>query len=167
MSQFDFDFKNLFLGAAGEPVVYRGEPIVMAQKVPVCHRGRLLVTIESTASPYLQGVAIQEDVIGIEDRRRRTVVFEHYSVPPGERRRQRSRLPFSFEFEQKGTTGELLFFNVALREDGGCEYWSGGCAMKVEQLPSGFRFRCNDFQPNDDFTDLVFRVECLPGREPK
>lgn len=162
MPAFDFDFQKLFLAAAGEPVIYRGERIRLAHKIPVCRSGRLLVTIESTASPHLQGIAIQEDVIGIEERRKRTIVYEHYSVPAKDRQRERSRLPFSFEFEQKGNSGELLLFNVALREDGGCAYWTGGCALKVEQLPNGFRLHCNDFQRNDDFTDLVFRVECLP-----
>ena len=164
MSAFDFDFKELFSAAAGEPVFYRGERIVLAQKVPVCHQGRLLVTLETTASPFLQGVAIQEDVIGIEDRQKRSIVYEHYSVPPGERGKVRSRLPYSFEFVQQGTSGELLFFNVALHGER-CEYWTGGCAMKVEPLANGVRFRCNDFQRNDDFTDLVFRVECLPLKE--
>jgi len=166
MNTFDFDFKALFIASAGEPVNYQGERIYLAHKVPVCQKGRLLVTIEATDSPYLQGVAIQEDVIGIEDRQRRTVVYEHYSVSPAERSKQRSRLPFSFEFEQKGTSGELLFFNVALREDQRCEYWDAGCAMKVEPLANGYRFYCNDFQRNDDFSDLVFRVECLPCKEP-
>jgi len=164
MPNFDYDFQTLFQQAAGEPVLYRGERIHLAYKIPVCHSGRLLVTIESTASPRLQGVAIQEDVIGIEERRKRTIVYEHYSVPPERRHCERSRLPFSFEFEQKGTSGELLLFNVALREDGGYDYWTGGCALKVEQLEHGLRLHCNDPQRNDDFTDLVFRVECLPPR---
>ena len=166
MPAFDYDFQSLFLAAAGEPVSYQGERIYLAHKIPVCQSGRLQVTIEATDSPYLQGVAIQEDVIGIEERRKRTLVFEHYSVPPKQRHRERNRLPYSFEFEQKGTSGELLLYNVALREDGGCAYWTGGCALKVERLENGFRLYCNDFQRNDDFSDLVFRIECLPPRTP-
>ena len=34
-----------------------------------------------------------------------------------------------------------------------------GAAMMVEELPNGRRYRCNDGRPDDDFDDIVFRIE--------
>jgi hypothetical protein len=34
-----------------------------------------------------------------------------------------------------------------------------GAAMIVEEIPNGRRYRCNDGEPDDDFDDLVFRLE--------
>ena len=37
-----------------------------------------------------------------------------------------------------------------------------GAAMIVEELPHGRRYRCNDGEPDEDFDDLVFRLERVP-----
>jgi hypothetical protein len=34
-----------------------------------------------------------------------------------------------------------------------------GAAMIVEEIDDGFRYRCNDGYPDDDFDDIVFRIE--------
>lgn len=43
--------------------------------------------------------------------------------------------------------------------DGVIHSWHNGAAMIVEQLPSGRRYRCNDGFADDDFDDIVFRLE--------
>jgi hypothetical protein len=42
---------------------------------------------------------------------------------------------------------------------GTTEAWVGHAAMIVEELPNGRRYRCNDSQRDDDFDDLIFRIE--------
>jgi hypothetical protein len=36
-----------------------------------------------------------------------------------------------------------------------------GAGMTVEEISNGFRYHCNDGYPDEDFDDIVFRVERL------
>lgn len=38
-----------------------------------------------------------------------------------------------------------------------CRYYGSG--MLVEEIENGFRYRCNDSYPDEDFNDIVFRIE--------
>jgi hypothetical protein len=38
-------------------------------------------------------------------------------------------------------------------------WWKDGFAMKKEKIENGWRYKCNDIQPNDDFTDMVFKIQ--------
>ena len=44
-------------------------------------------------------------------------------------------------------------------------WWTGidgrrmGAGMIVEEIEDGFRYRCNDLYPDEDFNDIVFRIE--------
>jgi hypothetical protein len=42
--------------------------------------------------------------------------------------------------------------------EGRQEYWHNGSCMYIQAVPGGRRYFCNDFQPNDDFQDIVFTV---------
>ena len=33
------------------------------------------------------------------------------------------------------------------------------CGMLVEELPNGYRYRCNEGRDDDDYDDLIFRIE--------
>ena len=37
--------------------------------------------------------------------------------------------------------------------------WHNGAAMIIEEVPNGRRYRCNDGLADDDFDDIVFRIE--------
>jgi len=39
--------------------------------------------------------------------------------------------------------------------------WHNGAAMIVEEIPHGRRYRCNDGYADDDFDDIIFRLERL------
>lgn len=45
--------------------------------------------------------------------------------------------------------------------DGVVHSWHNGAAMIVENFATGRRYRCNDGFADDDFNDLIFRVERL------
>ncbi len=34
-----------------------------------------------------------------------------------------------------------------------------GAAMLVDEIENGRRYRCNDYQPNDDFDDIIFTIK--------
>jgi hypothetical protein len=153
-----FDFNKLFGNAKGEPVVHNGKILLLSDKIPAKFNETFTVTIEATSSKYPQGVGISEGVEVFERRVKRAVIWEYYSVPPAERGQLRSRLPFSFDVVCRNKSGHLRFYNMA--EVDGAQSWSiYACAMIAEDIPNGRRYYCNDWQPNDDFNDVVFRVE--------
>jgi len=41
----------------------------------------------------------------------------------------------------------------------GTMMWVGDSAIIVEEIPKGRRYRCNDSEPNDDFSDIIFTIE--------
>lgn len=160
---FDFNFNRLFAESKGQPVIYNGDVIYLADKLSATLGEVFIVTIESTHSKYLQGVGVSENVRVFGQQEKRAVVFEHYSVPIENRSTERSRLPFQFEVECRNKKGFLWFYNMCLVNDRQ-EWWHGGCAMRREAMESGFRYFCNDWQRNDDFTDIVFSVRSIGRR---
>ncbi|MGH6614062.1 hypothetical protein [Sphingomonas sp.] len=49
--------------------------------------------------------------------------------------------------------------NVWDTGDGTMHSWHNGAAMIIEETEFGRRYRCNDGNPNDDFDDIIFRLE--------
>lgn len=43
----------------------------------------------------------------------------------------------------------------------GIHFGHNGAGMIVEEIENGFRYRCNDLYPDEDFDDVVFRIERL------
>jgi hypothetical protein len=160
MSDFDFNFNRMFAEAKGLPVYYNSKYICMSDKVPAKYGERFLVTIESTNSKYLQGVGISQNVEVFGEKNNRVVVYEYASLLPDQRKEKRSELPFSFEVICRNKKGYLSFYNMA-QVDGRNDWFNLGCAMIVDELSNTRIYHCNDFQPNDDFNDIVFQVERL------
>jgi hypothetical protein len=63
------------------------------------------------------------------------------------------------EFEVAGGARTLHIYNVWDCGNGVVEAGHNGAAMIVEEIPDGRRYRCNDGFADDDFDDLVFRLE--------
>ena len=129
----------------------------MLDPFPAALNEELEVTIESTASPYIQGIGFSEGVEVFGKNEKKAVVFEHFSLPPEERERRKSSLPFRFTVTCRSKRGHVQFYNMAL-ENGRQSWWHAGSAMIVEDLSDGRRYYCNDFELDDDFDDLIFTV---------
>ena len=151
------DFGQLFIKSKGQPIPYAGKSLVLSDRVSAVRGQRFTVTIESTASPYAQGIGISEGVVIFGEPVKKGVVWEYFSLPPEERQRMRSSLPFSFEVECSNNKGWLSFYNMA-EFQGRQEWWHAGSCMWVEPIPGGRRYHCNDFELDDDFNDIVFTV---------
>lgn len=152
------NFNPLFAKNSGRPIEYNGKTLHMNYRIGAA--GALFrVTIEETSSPYIQGIGFHGLVEIFGKNTKNPVVFEDVSLPPTERAMKRSALPFTFTAASKDKTGCLSLHNVALLLDGRQSWYTGGSAMIVEPISGGFRFRCNDFEPDEDFNDLIFRVE--------
>ena len=53
----------------------------------------------------------------------------------------------------------IIVYNVWDGGNGVIDAWHNGAAIIVEELPNGRRYRCNDGFADEDFDDLVFRIE--------
>lgn len=147
----------MFIQSCGAPVVHGGKTLIMADRVPAELGDRLQVTIESTRAEWPQGVGCSEGVEVFGERVKRAVVWEYFSVPPEVRAQVRSRLPYTFEVICRNKRGFVSFYNMT-EFKGRHEWWHGGSCMIATDIPGGRRYSCNDFEPDDDFDDLVFTV---------
>lgn len=141
------NFGELFRQGRSAEIQHQGRTIMLLDRVPAKLGEKFVVTLERTASPYVQGVGMSE---GVE-------VF-------GERQMTRSKLPFSFEVTCRNKAGYLSFYNMA-EVQGRQEWWHAGSCMMAQDIPDGRRYHCNDIELDDDFDDLVFSVVRLQRDE--
>jgi len=151
------NFGALFIQSKGQPILYAGRLLQMLDKFPANTGETLEVTIESTASKFLQGVGFADGIEIFGQREKKAVIFEHFSLPPEEREKTKSQLPFTFSVTCRNRKGHVSFYNMTL-VDGRQEWWHAGSAMIVEEIENGRRYRCNDFEFDDDFDDMIFTV---------
>jgi hypothetical protein len=67
--------------------------------------------------------------------------------------------PQTVEFEVVGKPATIAVKNIWDVGNGVIDSWHNGAAMIVESVPNGRRYRCNDGFADDDFNDIVFRLE--------
>lgn len=151
------NFGELFRQGRSAEIQHRGRTIMLLDRVPAKLGEKFVVTLEQTASPYVQGVGMSEGVEVFGERQKRAVVWEYFSLAPAERQMTRSKLPFSFEVTCRNKAGYLSFYNMA-EVQGRQEWWHGGSCMMAQDIPDGRRYHCNDIELDDDFDDLVFSV---------
>jgi hypothetical protein len=155
--KIDFDALFTESRSRGEPLWYNGNTLVRLDRWKANPGDVFEVTIESTSSGHPQGVGASEDVEVFGQRVKRAVIWEYFSLPSSERGKSEAKLPFVFQVIYRGRPGLLNFYNMT-EYKGRQEWWTRGHAMIVERLPGLVRYRCNDFDPDDDFDDLVFTV---------
>jgi hypothetical protein len=151
------DFGQRFIKSRGTPIEHGGKTLIMLDRFPAEHGETFIVTIEATNSAYPQGVGVGEDVEVFGKSVKRAVIWEYFSLAPELRKSERSKLPFSFEVVCQSKRGSLSFYNMT-EVQGRQSWWHGGSCMIAEDIAGGRRFRCNDFELDEDFDDLVFTV---------
>jgi hypothetical protein len=67
--------------------------------------------------------------------------------------------PEMVELELLDRPNTVNIHNVWDAGNGVVDSWRNGAAMIVEELPKGRRYHCNDGFADNDFDDIVFRVE--------
>jgi hypothetical protein len=129
------------------------DEILVMDEFPVNSKGRIRVIIESTNSDWRQGVHLRID---------------KYFLANGKKVKdigiwdKKKNFPYEFSYESKNR--KLLVWNIWDVGDGVVESMHNACGMIVEQLPNGRRYRCNDGHPDDDFDDLIFRIEVVEDK---
>ena len=153
------DFDEIFSSTKERPVIYDGYEVVRMDLIPFKDSDVFQITIESTNSKHVQGIAMDIDgsfVISGKSYEHQIVIWEN-SAPKS----------FLLTTSQNGSAhdqsnppkGLFRIFNVWDNGQGAPEssYW--GAAMRIEEIESGKRYRCNDGKPDDDFDDIIFTVQ--------
>lgn len=145
-------FQDRFVESKGQPIEHEGNTLVMVDYFPVEDGSKLRLTFESTDGPWRQGVSMRfrEDGALILSGQE----FQHVAC-------WRDTAPQVVEFQTIGEATSLEVKNVWDTGNGVMESWHNGAAMIVEEIPGGRRYRCNDGYADDDFDDVIFRIERL------
>lgn len=145
-------FQEMFEKSAGKPIEYQGKTLVMMDKFPTEGAKHVRVVFEECNGEWRQGVALRfEGKFKVNDQIIRRGMVLWYDTAPQ-----------TVELELIGTASSIEVKNVWDIGDGVIHSWHNGAAMIVELLPSGRRYRCNDGFADDDFNDIVFRLERRP-----
>jgi hypothetical protein len=149
----EYKIERLF-AASRNPnrVTYKGVELVRTDKFPLKDAKVLQLVIETENSDWPQAIRIlspQPIEIGGE-------VGTNFALWTG-------AAPREVRITCIGHPETVTVFN-AWDPSGSGKPFSGlaSGAMIVEEIPDGRRYRCNDSYPDEDFDDLVFRVERLP-----
>jgi len=143
------DFDKLFRGTAGRPVHYKDMFLYRADCIKADAESQFAIVFESTRSDWLQGIGITTDgTINANGNifSKAIVLWENTA-------------PTVVDFTIQSKKGEFWVHNVWDAGNGVLNAWVGGAAMILEELDHGRRYRCNDGRSDDDFDDLVFRLE--------
>ena len=106
---------------------------------------------EAVDAEWRQGLYLKTDgAIVVDDRTVGKAIVLWHDTAPRE---------VSLKIRTKN--GECSIKNVWDTGDGVMHSWHNGAAMIVEETASGRRYRCNDGEPDDDFDDIIFRIELL------
>jgi|SRR5579875_328792 hypothetical protein len=144
-------FEPMFIKSRGKPIVYKGKTLIMGDDFPLEGANKFRLVFEECNGEWRQGVALNckgsfvfrgESFDGTGG-----IVFWHDTAPQ------------TVELEVIGKPSTIEVKNVWDVGDGVIHSWHNGAAMIVESLPDGRRYRCNDGFADDDFDDIVFRLE--------
>lgn len=142
-------FQEMFEKSAGKPIEYQGKTLVMFDDFPTEGVNHLRLVFEERKGEWRQGVSLRfEGKFKVNGQIiRRGIVLWQDSAPQ------------TVELEVVGKPASIEVKNVWDVGDGVIHSWHNGAAMIIEPLPDGRRYRCNDGLADDDFNDIVFRLE--------
>ena len=142
-------FDNMFAETEERPIEYEGNWIIRKDTFPVNEGERLCIVFESTDSEWTQGIGLWVEGGAIVVNAQRLEEFNLWE----------DTAPTEVELTIFSTNRILYVKNVWKTPRGIVHSWTNGAAMIVDELPNGRRYRCNDGHPDDDFNDIVFRIE--------
>jgi len=150
-------FNEMFMKYRKSPINYNNEMIYLSDKFPLkSKKQKLKIIFEKTNSQYIQGVSLdtKEGFIVNKEIIKKGIYFREDTIPAKE-----------FEIIAISNDKIMVVFNIWIQKDSLKHEFinsrTNGAAMKVEELPDGKgrRYYCNDGYPDDDFNDLIFRIE--------
>jgi hypothetical protein len=146
-------FDEEFASAQGKPVYYRGIPLVRLDRFPTEGARTVRVTFEANNGSWRQGVRLKcagvFSVNGLKIAGNAGFVLWRDTAPES--------VQINIQLAKGQST--VIVYNVWDVGDKTIHSWHNGAAMIAEDIPNGRRYRCNDGEPDDDFDDLIFRIE--------
>lgn len=143
-------FQTLFMESKGQPILYRDKVLKMVDRISLSS-SIISMKIEfiSTNSEWKQGIVLQTKG-----------TFEvNGQILPTKVILWEDTAPQKVEALVKSKDKTLLIYNVWKTEDGTIHYWHNGGAFYIEQSNESFIYYCNDGYDDDDFNDLVFKID--------
>ena len=164
-----YNFGKLFKESKDNFIIYEGKKLVMSDRFPVKNGDVVFVNIEKTNSNLRQGATI--DITG-------------WCEINGEKFKQGKGVRMQFWEDTWNKTYPIKIFtkrdyvvvyNICeaksfystfdkqetplMKSSTTLEYWHNGCAMIVEEIENGRRYRCSDVMPDGNFENIVFTIK--------
>lgn len=145
------DFGPAFAASRGAPIQYKGRTLVLADSLAVTQGAIVRVVLKSTSSQLRQGVGLRSDG---------RLRFGNVVCKP----RQfitlwADTMPQVAEVRCEAGCTYLQVKNIWESPSGRIDSWHNGAAMIIETIRDGKLYRCNDGEPDEDFDDIVFKIE--------
>ncbi len=156
-------FQQFFEKSSQAPALYRGRMIMIGDTLEVAQEGEsFCITVEYFFGEAQQGIILDTEGLFYIDNQEisKRVILWQDSYPRGK------------NFFVKSKSGKLMIWNAwNFRKSTESflplvHYGHNGAAMIVQELPNGRRYYCNDWEPDDDFNDLIFRRERITHATP-
>ncbi|GAA4105642.1 hypothetical protein [Mucilaginibacter panaciglaebae] len=143
-------FEEFFNKSQGKPFIYKGKEIKMSDRVLLPKNKALLrLVFVSTDSQWRQGIIFQtkgEFEVNGQKLPNKVVLWENTA-------------PREVEISLTSKDKILFIYNVWDTGDGTMHYGHNGGALFIEQNDKVTTYNCNDGYADDDFNDLIFRIE--------
>lgn len=157
MNEEKIYFGDEFLKQKKSSIVYKGKKFYQIDKFPLkSEKQKLKIVFEKTDSEYIQGISL--DSSG-------EIIINGNHFKKGVLLREDTILSKEIRIEVLDKDKKLDVWNRWIWKDSSgkevIDSWHNGAAMMIEELPNGRRYLCNDGKPDDDFNDLIFRIEYI------
>ena len=159
-------FRQLFYESPGKPVFHKYTEVFRAISLEAPQKLRLVLTFIENNSKNRQGVMLSLFTM------KGTLSCNGQTTKKGGYYLWEDSSPRQIIFDTKIVEGDLGIFNIAERNDyRGKPYAISldmGMAICYERIETNkYRFFCNDWEPDDDFNDLIFDLEIMPQSDEK
>lgn len=146
------EFEKLFIESKGQPIQYKGKELKMIDRVILpSSQTSLQIEFISTNSEWKQGIVLQtkgEFEVNGQTLPNKVILWEHTA-------------PEQIDVKLKSKDKILIIYNVWKTEDGTTHYWHNGGALFLKKENRAITYYCNDGYADDDFDDLVFKIEFI------
>jgi hypothetical protein len=145
-------FEELFFSSGGKPINYMGNQLQMLDAISIDGCEVFELTIISTNSVWRQGLKLEFNGLFRINGKSRGSAINIWS----------DTAPKIIRFEVQSEVPTPLYVrNIWDVGDGVVHSWHAGAAMIVEKECKVRIYRCNDGKIDDDFDDIIFKLEQL------
>lgn len=146
-------FQQLFMESKGQPIQYKGKELKMVDRINLSSSKIFLrIEILSTNSIWKQGIILQTKghfEVNKQKLSNKIIIWEDTA-------------PKQIDISITSKDKILLIYNAWKTEDGTTHYWHNGGALFTESDSNNVVvYYCNDGYADDDFDDIIFKLEYL------